>query len=302
MNVRWLLRALALVLTCVSPQVMAEAVISDQGVSMSRGELEFIVANWPTQLQQDAANDLGNRLELLNQAVASKKIAREADAMTPEQDGDTYWQKELRVRKVLRDFMVSQFIASIEVPDMSGLAKERYLTEKDKYARVPPGRLTSHILLRCGGDVECEPAAMKAHAERILAELRAGGDFEAMVLKYSEDPGSRLRKGRFDQWLEPGMKGVDRNYLEGAFAIENQGDYSEVVVSQFGYHIIRLDEVRESYYRPYDEVERDIIEALRNEYGRLQVKMFDEGYRFSDELYIDGDAMEEIFAPYKAAD
>ena len=302
MKVRWLLRALALVLTCVSPQVMAEAVISDQGVSMSREELEFIVANWPTQLQQDAASDLGNRLELLNQAVASKKIAREPYALTPAQDGDTYWQKELRVRKVLRDFMVSRFIASIEVPDMSGLAKERYLTEKDKYARVPPGRLTSHILLRCGGGVECEPEAMKAHADRILAELRAGGDFGAMVLKYSEDPGSRLRKGRFDQWLEPGMEGVDRNYLKGAFAIENQGDYSEVVVSQFGYHIIRLDEIREGYYRTYEEVERDIIEALRDEYGRLQVKIFDEGYRFSDELYIDGNAMEEIFAPYKAAD
>ena len=38
---------------------------------------------------------------------------------------------------------------------------------------------------------------------------------------------------------------------------------------------------------------------LQQEYGQMQVQLFEQEYQFSDDLYIDGDAMEEIFAPYK---
>lgn len=279
--------------------VSAETVISDQGVSLSREELEYVVSQWPPQMQQAAANDLGDRLELLNQAVASKKIASEADKLTPERDGDVYWQKEMMVRAALQQFMVSRFMASIEVPDMSALAEERYNTEKGKYAWVPPSRLSSHILLRCGAGVDCDPLELQARAEELLLELRAGADFEAMVLEYSEDPGSRLKKGLFDKWLQAGMDDVESKYLKGVFTIENVGDYSEVVATNFGYHIIRLDGVKEGYYKSFNEVKGDIISALANEYGRLAVKTFDESYRFSDDLVIQGEAMDEIFEKYR---
>ena len=299
MNKKWMHFYVALLLLCASIRVAGEVVIEDQGVSMSRAELEYIVSQWPPTMQQDAANDLTSRAELLNKALASKKLAREANALTPEKDGDAYWQKELMVRDVLRQFMVSRFMASIEAPDLTALAQERYATERDKYAWVPPARLSSHILLRCGDGANCDPKDLQGHAERMLAELRAGGDFEAMVLNYSEDPGSRLKKGRFDRWIEPGTRDVDRDYIEGLYAIEEIGDYSDVVVTKFGYHIIRLDEVREGYYLTYDQAKLKIMTALANEYGKLAVKTFDEGFLFTDDLRIEGDAMEEIFSKYK---
>lgn len=293
---------LVTVLACATGRAAADVVIEDNGVSMSREELQYIVAQWSARMRQDAANDIGDRTELLNMALASKKIAAEADKLTPEKDGDLYWEKELKVRKTLQQFMVDKFIESIEPPDLSALAQERYLTEKDKYAWVPPQYLTSHILWLCVPKQGCNARAKLPEAQKVLDELRAGADFGAMVAKYSQDPGSKGKGGRFDQWLSPRQEGVDPAYVKGAFSIENKGEYSDVVVSQFGLHILRLDDVRESYYKPYEEVKLQILRDLAQEYAQLSIKIFDEGYRFSDQLSIDGDAMEEIFAPYKAAE
>jgi len=282
------------------PALGQDAVISDDGVTMSRAELEYIVSKWKPQMQQDAANDLGDRFELLNQAFATKKLAGEADSLTPEKDGPVYWEKELLVRQLLQQYMVQQFINSIPLPELEGLAQERYATEKDKYARVPPQRMSSHILLLCPqGDGSCDRPATLARAQQILSELQVGADFEALVKEYSQDPGSKDNKGRLNKWLEPGTKDVDRAYLKAVFALEKEGDYSGVVTSKFGLHIIRLDKAKESYYKTYEEARPEIVKALTQEYLNLKVKVFDEGYRFTDDLYIDGDAMEEIFSQYK---
>ena len=95
---------------------------------------------------------------------------------------------------------------------------------------------------------------------------------------------------------------VDRQYLMATLAIENEGDYSEVVISAFGFHIIRLDKAQAMYYKSFDEVKGKIVADLQQEYGQMQVQLFEQEYQFSDDLYIDGDAMEEIFAPYQTTE
>lgn len=290
-------------LVCLTTTAYGDVVIEDAGIAMSREELAYIVSTWPGQVQRAAANDLGDRIELLNQAMALKKIAEEVRAMTPEQDGDEYWLLEIATRKMYQRYMVDRFLKTIEVPDMSALAQERYETEKDKYAAVPPRRLSSHILLLCpAGSAECDRNEKRAQADKILAELQTGADFEALVLAHSQDPGSRQKKGFFDKWLEPDEPTVDRAYRKAVFAIENEGDYSGVVISAYGFHIIRLDEAQEAYYKPYSEVRAQIIADLVTEYKNLSVKIYDEGFRFTDDLYIDGETMEEIFSQYKTGD
>ena len=296
---------LAFFLVLFSASSVAQVVVRDRGIDMSRAEVEYIVSQWNSRMQQDAANSLGDRTELLNKAMASKKLALESAQMTPEKDGDAYWHKELMLRQALQSFMVRRFMQTIQMPDMTELAKERYATQKKKYAAVPPRRLTSHILVLCPtGNKSCNREEAREKADRILAELKAGGDFEALVEKYSQDQASKNRKGRFDKWLEPEMprSEVDRQYLVATLAIENEGDYSDVVISAFGFHIIRLDKAQDMYYKSFDEVKDKIVADLQQEYGQMQVQLFEQEYQFSDDLYLDGDAMEEIFAPYKTAE
>jgi peptidyl-prolyl cis-trans isomerase C len=132
-----------------SPGSLAQPVIEDQGVDMSREEVGQVVQRWPAEMQRAAANDLGDRMELLNQALANKKIALEAEKLTPESDPEAYWEYRFMIQQVQGKFVFDRYMDELEVPDMSALAQERYETQKDKYALVKERRLSSHILFAC---------------------------------------------------------------------------------------------------------------------------------------------------------
>ncbi|GAB3322383.1 peptidylprolyl isomerase [Haliea atlantica] len=287
---------------CVSVFVQAgeEIVIRDGDVTVTRAEFEEIVERWSRDMREAAANDTGDRLELINIAVTNKKLAQAADTLTPEADGEDYWTLYFREQNLKRRFMIDRFVANVEVPELSDLARERYATEKDKYAKVPEKRLTSHILWVCPPG-QCEREPVREEAREVLAQLRDGADFEAMVEKYSGDPGSRKKGGRFEKWFSLGEKGVEPRYTGGAFDIEEVGAYSDLVETQFGVHIIRLDDVQKAHYKSFEEVRDLIIRTLRGEYVKAAVKDYESSLSLSDEVRIDGAAMEDIFAPYKSA-
>jgi hypothetical protein len=276
-------------------------VVEDKGVGLSREELEYIVKFWTPDMQEAAANDAGDRIELLNLALSNKKIAAGADQLAEDMDPDAYWKMVLTVRNIKSKFVLNNFVDNLDIPDMSALAAERYQTQKDKYALVPEQRLSSHILLLCPAG-SCNRDGRRLEAQEILAELQAGANFEELAGKYSEDPGSKNKGGKFAQWLTMGQTGAEPHYVGGVFEIENVGDYSGLVDSKFGVHIIRLDDIKPAHYKSYEEVKEQIVADLRNEYIKLAAKEFDADFRLGDDVYIDGAALDEIFAPYKSTD
>jgi parvulin-like peptidyl-prolyl isomerase len=185
---------------------------------------------------------------------------------------------------------------------MSALAEERYLTQKDTYATIPEERLSSHILVKCAPP-DCKRRDKKPEVEAILAELQSGAVFEDLVVKYSEDPGSKDKGGKFDRWLKRGtFSNVSPQYHEAVFKIEKVGDYSPVTESGFGFHIIRLDEIREKRYKPFEEVEAAITADLVKEYKKLAAKDFDAKYQLSSQAVMDEEALDQLFSQYKTAD
>ena len=126
----WLKTVLKIFLVCATALSFsaagAEYILEDEGVGISRAELVFIVSNWTPQMQQAAAIDDGDRIELLNRALASKKIAADADRMTTEDDPDRYWTLQLLLRNTTREFVVKNYMEDLLVPDMSELAQEVY--------------------------------------------------------------------------------------------------------------------------------------------------------------------------------
>ncbi len=280
----------------------AQNIIEDGGVGMSREELEFIVKNWTPQMQEAAATDPGDRIELLNMTLAAKKIAGEADALTPEADGDLYWKRMMLLRTADQRFILDQFMGSLKVPDMSALAQERFVTEKDKYALVPERRLSSQILFLCKAMSDCDRKAIRPVVEKVLDELNGGANFEEMVETYSEDPGSKPRQGKFPKWITRGEPNILPQYVEGLYGIDKVDGYSGIVETEVGYHIIRLDEVQPAHYQTFEEAQPAIVQALEKEYRLLAAKQFDARYRLTDKARMDTKVLDEIFAPYKTAE
>lgn len=286
---------LAAVTAAEPDQTGDEVVIADGAAQLSRAEVAAMLASTPIVIRSPAARDPGDRFELINQWVVDEKLAREADQLTADDAG--YWVLKAKLDAVKRDFMIKRHLASYEAPPLEPLVRERYKTQKDKYAKVPETRASSHILFASPPGLD--RGELRKEAQRVLEELRAGADFEAYVAEYSEDPGTAARAGSLERWLRFGDPGVTPPYTEALFAIEEVGGYSEVTDSQFGLHIIRLDGIREAGYKSLDEVRVAIIEDLANEYRQLATKAVRRRYDVSDDAFIDGNAMEELFAPYK---
>jgi peptidyl-prolyl cis-trans isomerase C len=273
-------------------------VIEDQGVGMTAQEVEYIVKYWTPQMQESAAIDLGDRFELLNMAMANKKIALEAEKFTPEENAKRYWANQLILRNTKRKFVVDNYMANLKIPDMSELARERYATNPDKYALVPEARKVSHILFRCP-PLDCARVERGEEAAAVLAQLEAGASFEELAAEFSEDPGSKDKGGKFDKWLHAGTEKVEPYFLQSALSLSEVGEISGLQDSRFGIHIIRLDEIREASYLPFEEVKQAIVDDLEYEYKVLAGKEFDARFRLTDEVYIDKAAMEKIFSEYQ---
>jgi peptidyl-prolyl cis-trans isomerase C len=287
---------IALMLLWAPYPAFAQVVLEHDGVSMSRGELDYLVSQWPGQMKRAAANDRGDRLELLNRQLTVKKMAREADRIPV--GTEAYWRLSNKITHEKRKFVLLEYARNLEVPDMTELAAELYITEKEKYARVPEKRLSSHILFGCPPG-KCSREKMKAEAQKVLDELRAGADFVAMVKAHSDDPGTKAKDGKFNKWMGRGEVNVAGPYSQAVFQIGKVGEYSEVVSTLYGIHIIRLDGVREEHYLPYEEVKETIVTDLETEYSKLSITEFTRGFNMTDDAFIDNDAVEEILAPYK---
>ncbi|MEM1190628.1 MAG: peptidylprolyl isomerase [Pseudomonadota bacterium] len=273
-----------------------QTVVSDGGVSITRDEFEQILRTAAPKAVARSTVDMGDRLELINAILSTRRIAAEADKITVEDEG--YWDLHFALVAAKRDFVLQKFMESLEIPDLEPLAREYYDTQRDKYALVPEKRASSHILLASRPGLDRE--AVRAEAATILAELEAGADWDAMVAEHSDDAGSRARNGSLNRWVTYGDPGITPPYTEALFEIDETGGYSRVTDSQFGIHIIRLDGIEESYYRPYEEVRGAILGDVEKEFRQRAARVNRARYNFTDDIFIDGEAMEELFAPYTA--
>lgn len=122
----------------------------------------------------------------------------------------------------------------------------------------PEKRRARHILITVAApkDAAAEAAALK-RAQSVLAEARApGADFSALARKYSQDPGSARQGGDLGLALRGAYV---QAFSDRLFAMKS-GEVSEPVKTQFGYHIIRLDEVQAEHARTLAD-DRARIEA-----------------------------------------
>ena len=233
---------------------------------------------------------------MINIALIAKKIARKGDELSAEKDGDAYWDYQLKLRKVKQEVVLRNFLDHLVVPDMTELSKERFENQKNRIAKIPEERISSHILFKCGVG-ECDRAELRPKVSAVFDTLEGGGDFSAAVQKYSQDPGTKAKDGKFDVWLKMDTPGVSPAYVRGVFGIDEIGGY-KVLESQFGIHIVRLDDIKESAYLPYEQVKGEVIKSLEQEYRVLSVKDYNRSFQMSADVIIDDNALDSIFKQY----
>lgn len=273
-------------------------VIRDGGIEIGKDELENAIKYWPEKDRQKAISDDGERYRLLTLFMQNHKVAKEMAKITKETDPEFYWQREFAVRNLQTKLFLNKYEKEIKIPNMEALAKEYAFVHKDKFARTTELRKASHILFMCKAGI-CDRDEKKVIAEKVLKKLRGGASFEDMVNKYSDDPGSKARKGKLKPWIAAGLSRMDKYFVQGVYSIDKENDYSELINTKFGLHIIRLDEIQESSYRKEEEVLPGIIEFLEKKYRSLSKAAFMNNLLFTDNAFIDDSIVDELLSEYK---
>ena len=191
--------------------------------------------------------------------------------------------------------------ASVEyvVLDQDSVQKQQVVTDADlktfyqqnasRYSTKPQWR-ASHILITAA---KTAPAAererARERAQQVLAEARQpGADFAALAKQYSQDPGSAAEGGDLG-FFGPGD--MVKPFEDAAFALQ-PGAISDVVESDFGYHIIKLADIKPAVVRSFDDARPELEQQLKAQ--RAASRFAEMAETFSNGVYEQSDSLKPV--------
>ncbi|HWM92000.1 MAG TPA: peptidylprolyl isomerase [Thermoanaerobaculia bacterium] len=222
-----------------------------QGVTVSDAELNPQMAQirggFPNQAEFDKA--------LSQQGLTEKEL-----------------REKMRNEAVIQKFVTTKVFNEVSVTDQA--AREFYDKNTDRMQRPERAHLR-HILIGVQQNAAAaDKEKAKEKAEDLLGQLKDGGDFAKLAAENSDDPGSKMRGGDLS-WVSRGQ--TVPPFEKAAFALTKPNALSDVVETQFGYHIIQLVEREAGSTVPFEEARPQITQMLRQRRAgeRLEARVED---------------------------
>ena len=221
---------------------------------------------------------VANTYRLLQQKRELSYLRFEADALKSEvavSDADVQKRYErdtvsysLPERVKLSYVLLDKSAYDNEPPPEEAMLRDMYETEKSARFSKPEQRRARHILIRVDDDTSDEQAREKL--QNLASQIEGGADFAELAKSSSEDPGSRDKGGA----LDPVTRGMlDPAFEDALFALE-PNQVSDPLRTDFGWHLIRLEEVIAAAVLPFEDAQ--VQEELSTLY---QTKMREEHFR-----------------------
>ena len=143
--------------------------------------------------------------------------------------------------------------------------KARYESDKERY-QVPEQRHVRHILFKVPKDADAKTVAAKEEqARKVMAMAKGGQDFAELARQYSEGP--TAAKGGDLGFFGRGR--MVRPFDEAVFAMR-KGEIGGPVRTQFGFHIIKVEDIRPATTRAFAEVRDELRREMEKEEGKAQ--------------------------------
>lgn len=204
----------------------------------------------------DELNEYADKqIEQLKQAYpddAQFQQVLEANGFTEDSYKD-YAKKQYKLQKVQE-----AITADVEVTDDD--AKAYYDENKDSQYTVGAGANAAHILIaEKGSDGNIDFDASLAKANEVKAKLDSGADFAQLASEYGTD-GTKDKGGDLG-FVAYNQANYDQDFLAG-FKQLSEGQISDPIKSQFGYHIIKATGIKDAVVTPFDDVKEQIKSQL----------------------------------------
>jgi peptidyl-prolyl cis-trans isomerase D len=237
--------------------------------SLMREKLRATLTTWIMLSDMEIEREYRHRNEKVKVEVVTVPLQKFRDQATAsdaelaavfEKDKDEYQIPEKRkIRYLLLDIEAAK--AKVSVSDAELQAEyDRRIPEFSTQDQIR----ASHILLRTEGKNEAD---VRAKAEDVLKQARSGADFAALAKQYSDDESNSAQGGDLDYFTRGRMV---PEFEQVAFALQ-PGDISDLVKTQYGFHIIKLTDKKPGSVKPLSEVRQQILDQLQYDAAERQV-------------------------------
>ncbi|MBM3823985.1 MAG: hypothetical protein FJ404_14060 [Verrucomicrobia bacterium] len=273
----------------------------------------------PDSQKADIVNQLLDRLVITRILVGKATAAEKADAAKKADEFVANARKQAGTEEIFKH-QVTQSGMSVEslqnryaeqmtlemvvereaaalTPISDEKAREFYTENASKFSK-PEQLRASHILITTQDLKSGEPLAeaqkkeKKKLMEKVLARAKKGEDFGKLAKEFSEDPGSKDSGG---EYTFPRGQMVPE-FEAAAFALK-PNEVSDIVTTQYGYHIIKLSERIPAEKVEYEKVAEDLKKTLRRQAFQAQQAEFFERIKFEAETKILSPASPASFKP-----
>lgn len=252
-------------------QVLAEV----NGYNITTADFKKELENLPPYLKPMADTPEGKK-ELLDTMVVRELILQQAKKDGLDKSPDVASKlEELKKRVVVEAFLKKKVEEQVQVSDAE--MQKFYDENKDKFKTGDQAR-ASHILVKT-----------EKEAQDILAQLKAGKNFEELAKKSSID--SAAAKGGDLGWFSKGS--MVPEFEKAVFALK-EGETSGIVKTKFGFHIIKLTGKRQAGVRSFAEVKDQIKAALLPNKQQEVFQKLKEDIKKSAKVAIKEDALKAL--------
>jgi len=243
--------------------------------------LDALLQRRQVQLQRFDAMAYRSKVNPADADVEAFYKANEALFKAPEQ---------ARIEYVLLDLQTLQKGVTV-----SGDELQRYYAENASRYTAAEERRASHILIKADKDMAAaDRQKAKAKADALLEQVRKSpGQFAELAKKNSDDPGSAERGGDLDYF---GRGAMVKPFDDAVFAMK-AGEISNVVESDFGYHIIQLTGQRGGEKKSFDAVRAEIEGEVKKQLA--QKRYAEAAEQFTNTVYEQSDSLQPVIDKLK---
>ena len=188
------------------------------------------------------------------------------------------------------EYVIFDNAAVVDQVSVSDAEVGAYYTQNQQRFTSPELRRASHILIAVKKDASAaEKTTAKAKADAVLAQVRkAPGDFAKIAKEQSQDPASAELGGDLDV-IEKGS--LPKPVEDAAFKLK-QGEISDLVTSEFGFHILTVTALTPAAAKPLDQVKNEVVADLKKQ--KMAKKYAELAEMFTNTVYEQADSLKPV--------
>lgn len=243
------------------------AKIGDKKITLS--DFNSIVGYLDSEKQKMLEKNPQLKESFLRQVVQTMVISNLAKEKGFDKKPDVKQQLDLFTDNFLaNEFLKKEVVQKISIPEDE--LKSYYDKHKEEF-KTPEMVKARHILVKVNPSASAEEKKKaKEKAEDILKKIKGGQDFAKLASEFSDDPGSKMNGGDLGFFAKGRMI---KPFEDAAFSLK-PGEVSGVVETQFGFHIIKVEERKDAGVEGFDTAKEKIRQKLLQDRIKTKVTEF----------------------------